>query len=126
MFMFTLALKMNSRTHLSSKRPPINHYIMVFVSTHNSTRLCNLHAFFFNVNEMASLSSTVTSKANKHHGKDESTSHVKYTFQGKRCQTKHLLMNLVEYFEKEAKKSKVHPNVFERVSKATGKRVCVV
>ena len=82
---------------------------MVFVSTHNSTWLCNLHAFFFNVNEMASLSSAVTSKANKHHGKDESTSQVKYTFQGKsfKCQTKHLLMNLVEYFEKEAKKSKV-------------------
>ena len=84
---------------------------------------------FFNVNEMASLSSAVTLKANKHHGKDESTSQVKYTFQGKslKCQTKHLLMNLVEYFEKEAKKkSKSHPNFLERVSKATGKRVCVV
>ena len=77
---------------------------------------------------MASLSSAVTSKADKHHGKDESTSQVKYTFQGKsfKCQTKHLLMNLVEYFEKEAKKSKGHPNVLERVSKVTGKRVCVV
>ena len=77
---------------------------------------------------MASLSSAVTSKADKHHGKDESTSQVKYTFQGKsfKCQTKHLLMNLVEYFEKEAKKRKGHPNVLERVSKVTGKRVCVV
>ena len=126
--MFTLALKLNSRRHLSSKRPPISHYIMVFVSTHKSTRLYNLLAFFFNVNEMTSLSSAVTSKANKHHGKDESTSQVKYTFQGKslKCQTNHLLMNLVEYFEKEAKKSKGHLNVLKRVSKATGKIVCVV
>ena len=82
----------------------------------------------FNMNEMASLSSAVTSKANKNHRKDESTSQVKYTFQGKslKRQTKHLLMNLVEHFEKEAKRSKGHPYVLERVSKATGKTVCVV
>ena len=39
---------------------------------------------------------------------------------------KHLLMNVAEYFEKEAKKSKGHPNVLERVSKATSKTVCGV
>ena len=35
-------------------------------------------------------------------------------------------MNVVEYFEKEAKKSKGHPNVLERVSKVISKKVCVV
>ena len=80
------------------------------------------------MNKIVSLSSAATSRANKHHREDESTSQVKYTFQGKhlKCQMKDLLMNMVEYFEKEAKKSKGHPNVFERVSKATGKTVCVV
>ena len=39
---------------------------------------------------------------------------------------KHLLMNVMEYFEKEMKKSKGHPNVLERASKATSKAVCVV
>ena len=77
---------------------------------------------------MASLSSAATSRANKLRREGESTSQDKYTFQGKRLnsQTKHLLMNVVEYFEKEAKKSKGHPNVLERASKATGKTVCVV
>ena len=64
--------------------------------------------FPFNMNKMALLSSASTSRANKHRREDESTSQVNYTFQGKclKCQTKHLLMNVVEYFEKEAKKSK--------------------
>ena len=55
------------------------------------------------MNEMASLSSAVTLRANKCHRKDESTSKV-YTFQGKhlKCEMKHLFMNVVEYFEKEA------------------------
>ena len=35
-------------------------------------------------------------------------------------------MNMVEYFEKEAKKSKGYPNALERVSKAIGKTGCVV
>ena len=77
---------------------------------------------------MASLSSAAASRANKRCREDKSTSQVKYTFQGKhfKCQMKHLLMNVVEYLEKEAKKSKGHPNVLERVSKATGKTVYVV
>ena len=57
----------------------------------------------------------------------KSTSQIKYTFQGKfKSQTKHLLMNVMEYFDKETKKCKGHPNVLERVSKATSKAVCVV
>ena len=36
-------------------------------------------------------------------------------------------MNVVKYFEKEAKKkSKGHPNVLERLSKATGKTVVYI
>ena len=69
--------------------------------------------FPFNMNEMASLSTAATSRANKHHRENESTSQVKYTFQGKRLnsQMKHLLMNVLEYVKKEAKKSKGHPNI---------------
>ena len=72
---------------------------------------------------MVLLSSTLTLRANKCRREDESTSQVNYTFQGKHLkrQTKHLLMNVVEYFKKEAKKD--HPNVLERISKATGKTV---
>ena len=64
--------------------------------------------FPFNVNEMALLSFTSTLRANKHRREDESTSQGNYTFQGKHLkrQTKHLFMNIVEYFQKEAKKSK--------------------
>ena len=113
MFTFTLALKPHSRSCLSSKKTPIGHYVMIFVSTHNSMRLCNLRAFLLTstkcvLNKIASLSSTATSTANKQRREDKSTSQVYYTFQGKhlKCQTKHLLMNVMEYLEKEAKKSK--------------------
>ena len=78
---------------------------------------------------MALLSSTSTSRANKCHREDESTSQINYIFQEKhlKCQTKHLLVNVVKYFEKEAKKkSKGHPNVLERVSKATSKTVVYI
>ena len=44
-FAFTLALKLNSRSRLSSNRPQIGHYIMIFISTHNSVRLRSLCAF---------------------------------------------------------------------------------
>ena len=68
---------------------------------------------------MASLSSAVSLRAKKDHREDESTSQVEYAFQGKhlKCQMKHLLMKVMEYFEKEAKKSKGHPNILERVSR---------
>ena len=78
---------------------------------------------------MESLSSIVTSRASKCCREDESTSQDKYTFQGKnlKCQTKHFFMNILEYFKKEAKKSKGHLNVLEStVSKAIGKTVYVV
>lgn len=35
-------------------------------------------------------------------------------------------MNVVEYFENEAKKSKGRPNILDKVTKATGKIGCVV
>ena len=72
--------------------------------------------FPFNVNEMALLSSTATSRANKRCREDESTSQDKYTFQGKHLnsQTKHLLMNVVEYFKKEAKKSKMFLKEYQK------------
>ena len=44
-FAYTFALKRNSRSRLSSKRPPISHYIIIFVSMRNSTRLHNLRTF---------------------------------------------------------------------------------
>ena len=78
---------------------------------------------------MALLSSTSTSTANKYHRENKSTSQVNYTFQGKHLkhQTWHLLMNMVEYFKKEAKKnSKGHRNILKRVSKATGKIVVYI
>ena len=82
-----------------------------------------------NVIKMAVLSSTSTSRANKYHREDKSTSQVNYTFQGNHLKRliKHLLINMVEYFKKEAKKnSKGHRNILERVSKATGKIYIVV
>ena len=68
---------------------------------------------------MTSLSSDANSRAKKCRKVKESTSQVKNTFQGKNLnsQMKYLLMNVAEYFEKEAKKSKSHPSVLERVSK---------
>ena len=80
------------------------------------------------MNEMASTSYTATSRANKCFREDKSSSQDKYTFTRKRptSQTKRMLMNVVEYFKKEVKKSKGYPNVLERVSKATSKTVCVV
>ena len=77
---------------------------MNFISTRNTVRLHILRAFLLNVNEMVSLSFASTSRTNT----VESTSQVNYTFQERcpKCQTKHLFMNIVEYFETEAKKSK--------------------
>ena len=76
---------------------------------------------------MVSSSSAATSRADKCHREDESSSQDKYTFQGKclTSQTKHVLMNVVKYFKKEAKKIKGYPNILERLSKATGKTGCV-
>ena len=76
-FAFTLALKLNSGSHLSSKR----HNSLC--KLYNSVRLHNVY-FPFNVNGMASLSSAATSRANKHLGEDRPSSQEKYTFQGKR------------------------------------------
>ena len=45
MLAFTLALKLNSRSYSSSKRPPIGHYVMIFISTRISVWLHNLRAF---------------------------------------------------------------------------------
>ena len=72
--------------------------------------------------KMALLSSTLTSRANKYHREDKSTSQVNYTLQGKhlKCQTKHLIMNVLDYFKKEVKKkSKGHPNVLESIISQT-------
>ena len=41
-------------------------------------------------------------------------------------QTKHILMNVVKYFENEAKKSKSHPTIIDKITKATGKTGCVM
>ena len=35
-------------------------------------------------------------------------------------------MNVVEYFENEARKSKSHPNIIDKITKATGKAGCVM
>ena len=41
-------------------------------------------------------------------------------------QTKRILMNVVEYFENEVKKSKSRPNIIDKITKATGKTGCVM
>ena len=52
----------------------------------------------------------------------------KYSFTGKRLtsQLKHIVMNVVEYFKNEAKKSKGHSNVVERAHRAIGKAWYIV
>ena len=57
--------------------------------------------FPFNVNRTASSSSAAISRANKYHREDEYSSQKE--IQGKRLirETKHILMNVVEYFENE-------------------------
>ena len=52
MFAFTLAMKLNSKSSLSSKRPLIGDYTMNFVSTRNSAQLHNLRAFLFLLTSM--------------------------------------------------------------------------
>ena len=74
---------------------------------------------------MASSISRATLQANKQpRGGESSTlpTREKYCFTGKRLtsQTKHVIMNVMEYFEREAKKSKGHPNILDKVCKATG------
>ena len=72
---------------------------------------------------MASSDFRATLRANKRSRGSESSSRERYSFKGKRLasQTKYIVMNVMEYFEREAKKSKGHPNILEKVSKATGK-----
>ena len=74
---------------------------------------------------MASSSSAAILRANKRSREGESSSQ---SFHGKRLnsQTKRILMNVVEYFENEVKKSKSHPNVVDKITKATGKTGCVI
>ena len=71
---------------------------------------------------MALLSSTATSRVKRDRGED-SHAQEKYSFTGKplTSQSKHIVMNVVEYFKNEAKKSKGHSNVVERAHRATGK-----
>ena len=75
------------------------------------------------MNEMASSSSTATPRVTKRRREEDSPSQEKYSFTGKRLtsQSKRIVMNVVEYFTNEAKKSKGHSNVVERAHRATGK-----
>ena len=73
--------------------------------------------FPFNVNEMASSSSAAISRANKHSREGESSSQSIHG-NSLNSQTKHILMNMVEYFENEAKKSKGRPNIIEKSNKS--------
>ena len=41
-------------------------------------------------------------------------------------QTKRILMNVVEYFENEAKKSKSYSNIIDKIRKATSKTGCTI
>ena len=69
---------------------------------------------------MALSSSTAISRANKCSREGKTSSH---SFQGKRInsktkqETKRILMNMVEYFENEVKKSKGRLNVLDKVTK---------
>ena len=103
MFAFTLALKLNLRSRLSSKRPPISHYITDFVSTCNSVQLPNVIFMYFpfNINRITSSNSVAICRANKCHREDKSSSQKKHSFTSRHLkhQTKHILTN-VEYFKK--------------------------
>ena len=95
---------------------------------HNSAQLRNSHAFLLHLKIMASSDCRAASQANKQlRGAQSSSlpSQEKYCFTGKRLtsQTKHVVMNVKEYFEREAKESKGHPNILDKVCKATGKTV---
>ena len=71
---------------------------------------------------MVSLNHQATLQANKRpRGSDSSC----YSFHGKRLtsQLKHIVMNVMEHFENEVKKSRGHPNTLDKVCKATGKAV---
>ena len=72
---------------------------------------------------MASSSSTAIPRVTKRRRGEDSPSQEKYSFTGKRLtsQSKRIVMNVVEYFTNEAKESKGHSNVVERVHRATGK-----
>ena len=74
--------------------------------------------FRFYLNEMASSDSSATTRATKRSRRGGSSPlplQEKYSFKGKRLasQTKRVLMNVVEYFENEVKKSKGHSDVLE-------------
>ena len=94
----------------------------------NRAQLHNSHAFLLHLEIMASSDYRATSRANKWLRGTQSSSlpsREKYCFTGKHLtsQTKHIIMNMKEYFEREAKKSKGHPNILDKVYKGTGKTV---
>ena len=86
----------------------------------NNAQSRNCHVLHLRRILMASLNYRASLQANKQpRGSDSSC----YSFHGKRLksQSKCIVMNVMEYFENEAKKSKGHPNILDKVCKATGK-----
>ena len=96
---------------------------MNFIKMRNNARLHNCHAFHLRRKLMASSSYRAISAANKRPRGSKSFSLLPqenlYSFCGKRLtsQSKKIMMNVMEYFKNEAKKSRGHPNVVEKVCK---------
>ena len=103
LFAFTLQLKFNTASRLSSKQPPIT-------ELRNITQLRNSHYLLAQI-IMASLDSTVSLTTNKQLIlKDSSCLALseKYSFKVKRLTRliDHLLVNVTKYFESKTKKQK--------------------
>ena len=113
-FAFTLQLKLNTGSRLSSKQPPIT-------ELRNITQLRNSHYLLAQI-IMASLDSTVSLTTNKQLKlKDSSCLALseKYSFKVKRLTRlmDHLLVNVTKYFESETKKQKAIPKLLRKHTK---------
>ena len=113
-FAFTLQLKLNAGSRLSSKQPPIT-------ELRNITQLRNSHYLLAQI-IMASLDSTVSLTTNKQLKlKDSSCLALseKYSFKVKRLTRlmDHLLVNVTKYFESETKKQKAIPKLLRKHTK---------
>ena len=111
--MFTLQLKLNTGSHLSSKQPPIT-------ELRNITQLRNSHYLLAQI-IMVLLDSTVSLTTNEQLKlKDSSCLALseKYSFKVKRLTRlmDHLLVNVTKYFEE----AKGHSKIVEKTYKTMG------
>ena len=110
-FAFTLQLKLNTGSRLSSKQPPIT-------ELRNITQLRNSHYLLAQI-IMASLDSTVSLTTNKQLDSSCLALSEKYSFKVKRLTRlmDHLLVNVTKYFKSETKKQKAIPKLLRKHTK---------